>query len=120
MIRFSRSERGGCRTSSSPAAGASATTTTTCAATLAAYYHKIPVGHVEAGLRTGNIYAPWPEEINRKITDAICDRLYAPTTGARDNLLQPYQPHQLAPNVAHHPDWRWTALDYWSIGTVGV
>src|SRR5579864_4131298 len=63
-------------------------TTTTFAATLAAYYQKIPVGHVEAGLRTGDIYAPWPEEINRKLTDAIADRLYAPTRGARENLLR--------------------------------
>ena len=63
-------------------------TTTTLATTLAAYYHKIPVGHVEAGLRTGDIYAPWPEEINRKLADAICDRLYAPTSGSRDNLLR--------------------------------
>ncbi len=63
-------------------------TTTTFAATLAAYYRKIPVGHVEAGLRTGDIYAPWPEEINRKLADAICDRLYAPTAQARDNLLR--------------------------------
>jgi len=63
-------------------------TTTTFATTLAAYYHKIPVGHVEAGLRTGDIYAPWPEEINRKLADAICDRLYAPTAQARDNLLR--------------------------------
>ena len=63
-------------------------TTTTMATTLAAYYHKIPVGHVEAGLRTGNIYAPWPEEINRKLTDAICDRLYAPTAESADNLLR--------------------------------
>jgi UDP-N-acetylglucosamine 2-epimerase (non-hydrolysing) len=62
-------------------------TTTTLAATLAAYYHKIPVGHIEAGLRTGNIYAPWPEEINRKLADAICDKLYAPTAQSRDNLL---------------------------------
>lgn len=63
-------------------------TTTTFATTLAAYYNKIPVGHVEAGLRTGNIYAPWPEEVNRKLTDAIADRLYAPTIGARDNLIR--------------------------------
>src|ERR1041385_4912160 len=62
-------------------------TTTTMATALAAYYQKIPVGHVEAGLRTGNIYAPWPEEINRRIADTICDRLYAPTTSARDNLV---------------------------------
>jgi UDP-N-acetylglucosamine 2-epimerase (non-hydrolysing) len=63
-------------------------TTTTFAATLAAYYQKVPVGHVEAGLRTRNIYAPWPEEINRKLTDAIADRLYAPTIGAKENLLR--------------------------------
>jgi len=63
-------------------------TTTTFAATLAAYYQKIPVGHVEAGLRTGDIYAPWPEEINRKLTDAIADRLYAPTERSRESLLR--------------------------------
>lgn len=63
-------------------------TTTTFAATLAAYYHRIPVGHVEAGLRTNDIYAPWPEEINRKLTDAIADRLYAPTLQSRENLLR--------------------------------
>ena len=62
-------------------------TTTTMATTLAAYYQKVPVGHVEAGLRTRNIYAPWPEEVNRRVTDAIADRLYAPTQSARDNLL---------------------------------
>ena len=63
-------------------------TTTTFATTLAAYYQKIPVGHVEAGLRTGDIYAPWPEEVNRKLADAICDKLYAPTAQSRDNLLR--------------------------------
>jgi len=63
-------------------------TTTTMAATLAAYYRQIPVGHVEAGLRTNNIYAPWPEEINRRVTDAIADRLWAPTQGSRENLLR--------------------------------
>jgi UDP-N-acetylglucosamine 2-epimerase (non-hydrolysing) len=62
-------------------------TTTTMATALAAYYQKIPVGHVEAGLRTGNIYAPWPEEINRRIADTIADRLYAPTESSRANLL---------------------------------
>jgi UDP-N-acetylglucosamine 2-epimerase (non-hydrolysing) len=62
-------------------------TTTTMAASLAAYYQKVAVGHVEAGLRTRNIYAPWPEEINRRITDTIADRLYAPTSSSRDNLL---------------------------------
>jgi UDP-N-acetylglucosamine 2-epimerase (non-hydrolysing) len=63
-------------------------TTTTMAASLAAYYQKIPIGHVEAGLRTGNIYAPWPEEINRRISDVIADKLYAPTQAARENLLR--------------------------------
>lgn len=63
-------------------------TTTTLAASLAAYYERIPVGHVEAGLRTGNIYSPWPEEINRKVTGAIATYHFAPTAGARDNLLR--------------------------------
>jgi UDP-N-acetylglucosamine 2-epimerase (non-hydrolysing) len=62
-------------------------TTTTFAASLAAYYEKIPVGHVEAGLRTGNIYSPWPEEINRRLTAAIACRHFAPTQHARRNLL---------------------------------
>ena len=62
-------------------------TTTTMAATLAAFYQQVPVGHVEAGLRTHNIYAPWPEEVNRRVTDAIADKLYAPTETARSNLL---------------------------------
>lgn len=63
-------------------------TTTTFAVTVAAYYQKIPVGHVEAGLRTGNLYAPWPEEGNRKLTAAITRYHFAPTDGARDNLLR--------------------------------
>ncbi len=62
-------------------------TTTTFAAALAAYYAKIPVGHVEAGLRTGNIYSPWPEEINRKLTGNLTTYHFAPTDLARDNLL---------------------------------
>lgn len=62
-------------------------TTTTFAASLAAYYEKIPVGHVEAGLRTGNIYSPWPEEMNRRLTGAISARHFAPTERARQNLL---------------------------------
>ncbi len=61
-------------------------TTTTLAASLAAYYRQIPVGHVEAGLRTGNIYSPWPEEINRKVASAICELHFAPTEQSRDNL----------------------------------
>ena len=62
-------------------------TTTTLAASIAAYYHRIPVGHVEAGLRTGNIYSPWPEEINRKIASAIARLHFAPTEQSRANLL---------------------------------
>ncbi len=63
-------------------------TTTTLATSLAAYYAQIPVGHVEAGLRTGDIYSPWPEEINRKLTGSIATQHYAPTSWARDNLLK--------------------------------
>lgn len=63
-------------------------TTTTFAASLAAYYEKTPVAHVEAGLRTGDVYAPWPEEMNRKLAGAIADTHFAPTPRARDNLLR--------------------------------
>ena len=62
-------------------------TSTTFAASLAAYYQKIPVAHVEAGLRTHNIYSPWPEEANRKLTGVLTDLHFAPTNTARDNLL---------------------------------
>lgn len=62
-------------------------TTTTLAATLAAYYSRVPVGHVEAGLRTRNIYAPWPEEVNRKLVAGVADLNFAPTESARQNLL---------------------------------
>src|SRR3546814_19907693 len=55
---------------------------TTMAATLAAYFRKIPVGHVEAGLRSGNIYHPWPEEVNRKVAGAVADLHFAPTETA--------------------------------------
>ena len=61
-------------------------TTTTLAASLASYYRRIPVGHVEAGLRTGDIYAPWPEEINRQAADRIARYCYAPTERSRENL----------------------------------
>ena len=57
-------------------------TLTTMAATLSAYFRKIPVGHVEAGLRSGNIYHPWPEEVNRKVTGAVSDLHFAPTQTA--------------------------------------
>lgn len=63
-------------------------TTTTLATSLAAYYKKIPVAHIEAGLRTGNIYSPWPEEINRKLTGAIADLHFAPTLQSEQNLLR--------------------------------
>jgi UDP-N-acetylglucosamine 2-epimerase (non-hydrolysing) len=57
-------------------------TLTTMMATIAAYFRKVPVGHVEAGLRSGNIYSPWPEEVNRKVTGAIADMHFAPTEAA--------------------------------------
>jgi len=70
-------------------------TTTTLGASLAAYYQRIPVGHVEAGLRTGDIYSPWPEEINRRVAATLARIHFAPTQQARSNLL--------AENV---PDWK--------------
>jgi UDP-N-acetylglucosamine 2-epimerase (non-hydrolysing) len=69
-------------------------TTTTMAASLAAYYQRVPLGHVEAGLRTGNIYAPWPEEVNRKVASAIACLHFAPTARARSNLLAENVPAQ--------------------------
>jgi UDP-N-acetylglucosamine 2-epimerase (non-hydrolysing) len=63
-------------------------TSTTLAASLAAYYQQIPVGHVEAGLRTNNLYSPWPEEANRKLTSVLTSWHFAPTPKARENLLQ--------------------------------
>lgn len=62
-------------------------TATTFATTLAAYYQQVPVGHVEAGLRTGNLYSPWPEEANRKLTGAVAALHFAPTRKSADNLL---------------------------------
>jgi UDP-N-acetylglucosamine 2-epimerase (non-hydrolysing) len=62
-------------------------TATTFAGALSAYYRRVPVGHVEAGLRTGNKYSPWPEEMNRKLTGAISTYHFAPTESARLNLL---------------------------------
>ena len=63
-------------------------TTTSTAAALAAFYQQIPVGHVEAGLRTHNIYSPWPEEINRQITSRIATYNFAPTPLSKSNLLR--------------------------------
>lgn len=63
-------------------------TSTTLGTSLAAYYAKVPVGHVEAGLRTHNIYSPWPEEINRQVTSTIAVMHFAPTAEAKENLLR--------------------------------
>lgn len=72
-------------------------TTTTMAASLAAFYQRISVGHVEAGLRTGDMYSPWPEEMNRKVASAIGTVHFAPTTASRDNLLR----EGVAPESVH-------------------
>ena len=72
-------------------------TSTTLSATLAAYYQQIPVGHVEAGLRTGNLYSPWPEEANRKLTGALAELHFAPTDRSRQNLLE----EGVAPTKVH-------------------
>lgn len=63
-------------------------TSTTSSAALAAFYSKVKVGHVEAGLRTGDIYSPWPEEANRQITGVLANYHFAPTTTSQDNLLR--------------------------------
>lgn len=63
-------------------------TTTTFATALAAFYHKIKVGHIEAGLRTGDKFSPWPEEINRKLTGVLTDMHFAPTDVSKNNLLR--------------------------------
>ena len=63
-------------------------TTTALAASLAAFYARVRIGHVEAGLRTGDLRQPWPEEMNRSVIDRLADALFAPTATARDNLLK--------------------------------
>ncbi|MBC3381499.1 UDP-N-acetylglucosamine 2-epimerase (non-hydrolyzing) [Serratia fonticola] len=63
-------------------------TTTTMATSLSAFYQRIPVGHVEAGLRTGNLYSPWPEEANRKLTGHLAMYHFSPTENSRQNLLR--------------------------------
>jgi len=72
-------------------------TATTFATTLACYYQQIPVGHVEAGLRTGNLYSPWPEEGNRKLTGALAAVHFAPTGTSQQNLLD----EGIAPATIH-------------------
>lgn len=62
-------------------------TTTSTATALAAFYQQIPVGHIEAGLRTHNIYSPWPEEVNRQLTSRIATYHFAPTELSKQNLL---------------------------------
>ncbi len=62
-------------------------TTTAMAAAMVAFYEKIPVAHVEAGLRTGDIYSPWPEEMNRQVVSVFADMHFAPTSKARENLI---------------------------------
>ncbi|MEK6296415.1 MAG: UDP-N-acetylglucosamine 2-epimerase (non-hydrolyzing) [Paraburkholderia tropica] len=61
-------------------------TTTSMAGALAAFHRRIPVGHVEAGLRTGNLFEPWPEEMNRRVVDVVSDLLFAPTASSQANL----------------------------------
>jgi UDP-N-acetylglucosamine 2-epimerase (non-hydrolysing) len=63
-------------------------TTTSMAAAIAAFYQQIKIAHVEAGLRTYNLYSPWPEEMNRQLTDRLCDYCFAPTELSKNNLLQ--------------------------------
>ena len=62
-------------------------TTTTFSASLASFYHRTPIAHIEAGLRTGNLYSPWPEEANRKLTSVLANHHFAPTLQAKINLL---------------------------------
>jgi len=69
-------------------------TSTTFVTSLATFYQQIEVGHVEAGLRTGNIYSPWPEEANRKLTSALTKYHFAPTTGSEKNLLKENIPQE--------------------------
>ncbi|WP_324378454.1 UDP-N-acetylglucosamine 2-epimerase (non-hydrolyzing) [Enterovirga sp.] len=69
-------------------------TATTLAATLASYYARIPVGHIEAGLRTGNLYSPWPEEGNRRVTGALAHLHFAPTEASRQSLRRENVPDE--------------------------
>jgi len=76
-------------------------TTTTLAAALAAFYAGVRIGHVEAGLRTGDLKQPWPEEMNRSLVDRVADLLFAPTASARENLLKENAPpDQIEPGRA--------------------
>ncbi|WP_076459642.1 non-hydrolyzing UDP-N-acetylglucosamine 2-epimerase [Limosilactobacillus caccae] len=66
--------------------------TTSLAASLISFYHRVPLGHVEAGLRTYDRYSPFPDEMHRRLTDDLANLYFAPTTSARDNLLQEHHP----------------------------
>lgn len=70
-------------------------TTTTSMASLACFYKRIPVGHVEAGLRTGNLLSPWPEELNRRLTGLVASVHFAPTEAAKKNLLREMVPEDV-------------------------
>lgn len=72
-------------------------TSTTLSTALASFYAQIPLGHVEAGLRTGNMQAPWPEEMNRRLTAPLCTLHFAPTSRSQDNLLR----EGMAPDAIH-------------------
>src|SRR5262245_36516909 len=69
-------------------------TTTAMTGALASYYRRIPVSHVEAGLRSGDIYAPWPEEVNRRIVGTIADQHFAPTRRAAEALCRENVPEE--------------------------
>ncbi|MBR0041250.1 MAG: UDP-N-acetylglucosamine 2-epimerase (non-hydrolyzing) [Oscillospiraceae bacterium] len=97
-------------------------TSTTLAGALAAFYHQVPIGHVEAGLRTGEKYRPFPEEMNRQLTDRLCDLCFAPTERSRDHLLRENIPAERivvtgntaidALAVTVRPDFSHPALDW--------
>ena len=93
-------------------------TTTSTAAAIAAFYQQIPVAHVEAGLRTYNIYSPWPEEMNRQITSRIATYNFAPTSLSKQNLLQENVNNELAyinssiDNVLFNEPWKQDTVLY--------
>ena len=74
-------------------------TTTSFAAALACFYLQIPVGHVEAGLRTHDIYSPWPEEFNRQAVDIVTEYYFAPTEASKQNLLEEGKPANIVPKI---------------------
>ncbi len=95
-------------------------TTTVLVASLVAYYHKVPFGHVEAGLRTGDRYKPFPEEVNRRVADSLADLLFAPTEHNRQALLHEGYPDEriiVTGNTVIDALWTLTGQPYdWSAG----